>query len=159
MTTRILCSMLLTAALCSAQANRPSSDTPQEIPVFDVNAIDKSADPCGDFYQYACGTWMKNNPIPPDKSRWGRFDALYERNLYILRDILTEAHRRRYKTFCPAVDFGLRAGPQHGLDAGRPGSPAPAAGLPLGWRKAPPGQLCPQARFHSRRTHGCRTGP
>jgi endothelin-converting enzyme/putative endopeptidase len=83
--------MLLTAALCSAQANRPSSDTPQEIPVFDVNAIDKSADPCGDFYQYACGTWMKNNPIPPDKSRWGRFDALYERNLYILRDILTEA--------------------------------------------------------------------
>jgi putative endopeptidase len=91
MTTRILCSMLLTAALCSAQANRPSSDTPQEIPVFDVNAIDKSADPCGDFYQYACGTWMKNNPIPPDKSRWGRFDALYERNLYILRDILTEA--------------------------------------------------------------------
>jgi len=83
--------MLLTAAFCSAQANRPSSDTPQEIPVFDVNAIDKSADPCGDFYQYACGSWMKNNPIPPDKSRWGRFDALYERNLYILRDILTEA--------------------------------------------------------------------
>lgn len=83
--------MLLTAVLCSAQANRPSSDTPQEIPVFDVNAIDKTADPCVDFYQYACGTWMKNNPVPPDKSRWGRFDALYERNLYILRDILTEA--------------------------------------------------------------------
>ncbi len=59
--------------------------------MFDVNAIDKSADPCVDFYQYACGTWMKNNPVPPDKSRWGRFDALFERNLYILRDILTEA--------------------------------------------------------------------
>ena len=91
MKTRILCSMLLTGAFCSAQATRPSSDTPQEIPVFDVNAIDKSADPCVDFYQYACGTWMKNNPVPPDKSRWGRFDALYERNLYVLRDILTEA--------------------------------------------------------------------
>ena len=82
--------MLLTAVLCSAQANRPSSDTPKEIPVFDVNAIDKNADPCVEFYQYACGTWMKNNPVPPDKSRWGRFDALYERNLYILRDLLTE---------------------------------------------------------------------
>jgi len=44
-----------------------------------------------DFYQYACGTWMKNNPIPPDKARWGRFDELAEHNLYILRDILSEA--------------------------------------------------------------------
>ena len=91
MTTRILLSVLLTAVLCPAQANRRSSDTPQEIPVFDMTAIDKAVDPCADFYQYACGTWMKNNPVPPDKSRWGRFDALFERNLYILRDILTDA--------------------------------------------------------------------
>jgi putative endopeptidase len=42
------------------------------------------------FYQYACGAWMKNNPIPPDKSRWGRFNELAEYNQYVLRDILDQ---------------------------------------------------------------------
>src|SRR3984957_1818542 len=84
-----VCSVLLIlSALLSAQS---SSSLPKEIPGFDVNAIDKTADPCVDFYQYSCGTWMKNNPVPADKSRWGRFDALAENNLYILRDILTQA--------------------------------------------------------------------
>jgi len=87
MTRRILCvfAMLFAAALCPAQAGMPP-----EIPSFDVNAIDKTTGPCVDFYQYACGTWMKNNPIPPDKARWGRFDELTERNLYILRDMLND---------------------------------------------------------------------
>jgi len=58
---------------------------------FDINAIDKTANPCVDFYQYACGTWIKNNPIPADQSRWGRFTELEERNREVLHQILEEA--------------------------------------------------------------------
>jgi putative endopeptidase len=53
-----------------------------------LDAIDRTADPCTDFYQFACGSWLKNNPIPSDQAKWGRFNELAENNRLILRDIL-----------------------------------------------------------------------
>jgi putative endopeptidase len=55
---------------------------------FDAKALDRSADPCTDFYQFACGTWTKENPIPADQATWGRFSELAERNRSTLRGLL-----------------------------------------------------------------------
>lgn len=61
------------------------------IPVFDQTAMDKSVNPCENFYKYACGGWMEKNPIPSDQAIWGRFNELQERNRDILHDILEKA--------------------------------------------------------------------
>jgi putative endopeptidase len=50
--------------------------------------MDRSVQPGLDFYHYADGNWVKNNPIPPDKSRWGGFAELQERNWFLIHQIL-----------------------------------------------------------------------
>ena len=82
-------------ALAQAQAVVQPADEqpapPKAIRSFDASAIDKTADPCTDFYQYSCGNWVKDNPIPADQVRWGTFSILAERNRYLLWEELDAA--------------------------------------------------------------------
>ncbi len=72
------------AALLAAQG-AIAAEKPIGLPV-----VDPSVSPCQDFYAYACHAWMKDNPAPPDQSRWGAFTKLAQDNQTILKTALEE---------------------------------------------------------------------
>src|SRR2546422_6434997 len=84
----VLICALLTLAVPAAVSRSADQG---KAPAFDLNSLDRSMDPCVDFYQFSCGSWMKNNPIPPDRGSYGRGRELQEYNLTVLKGILEKA--------------------------------------------------------------------
>lgn len=64
-------------------------------PSLDVPSMDRNADPCGDFYQFSCGGWIANNPIPPDQAAWSVYGKLEEDNVQYLWGVLEDAAKPR----------------------------------------------------------------
>jgi len=73
--------------VCAETPPRPITELPY-VPGIDLTALDRSADPCVDFYQFSCGGWMKANPIPPDQASWDVYGKLAYDNQRFLWGIL-----------------------------------------------------------------------
>jgi len=81
---------LLIAATAGAEPLAPLGTEPAT-PFFSTNYMDRSVSPGEDFYAFCDGAWVKTNPVPADKARWGSGGQLSERNLYVVHEILEEA--------------------------------------------------------------------
>jgi putative endopeptidase len=108
----LLCALLLCIfSAAQVQSNPPATGIPpktgipqatQEKPLtalpytpsLDVQSMDKTVDPCVNFYEYSCGGWRKNNPIPGDQAAWSVYAKLHEDNQRFLWGVLQELSTR-----------------------------------------------------------------
>ena len=84
----------LACAVLLAQTPEPTPlTTLPYTPSLDLPSMDRSVDPCNNFYRYTCGGWIKNNPIPSDQARWDVYAKLGDENTRFLWALLVEASK------------------------------------------------------------------
>ena len=67
---------MATGTMLLAATPLPAAEPAPKVPRFSLDYMDRSVDPGAEFYRYADGNWIKHNPVPADKSRWGAFMEL-----------------------------------------------------------------------------------
>src|SRR5437667_76300 len=77
----------LALGITGVRAAEPAPQAPR----FSVENMDRSVDPAADFYRFAAGHWLSQNPVPADKSRWSGFEELQDRNWQLIHEILESA--------------------------------------------------------------------
>jgi len=85
------------------RTGRPIRSTTLAAVGLDPDALDRKADPCDDFYQFACGGWEARTTIPPDRASYSRFHEMIERNEKALIDILEAARAQRAGASDPVI--------------------------------------------------------
>jgi endothelin-converting enzyme/putative endopeptidase len=88
------CTLTLTA---QQPAPQPLQAMPYS-PSLDLSSLDRSLDPCVDFYRFSCGGWQKNNPIPADQAGWSVYAKLANDNQQFLWGILEDEAKAQNRT-------------------------------------------------------------
>src|ERR1700761_4815145 len=102
MLSKPLLAVALAASALGLSAQQPAAPQPLQAmpysPSLDITSLDRSVDPCVDFYKFSCGGWMKNNPIPADQASWDVYSKLANDNQQFLWGILVEDAKAANRT-------------------------------------------------------------
>jgi putative endopeptidase len=94
----LFASLLLVSSAISAQQQAQPLQAMPYSPSLDLTSLDRSVDPCTDFYRFSCGGWMKSNPIPADQPRWDVYAKLGNDNQQFLWGILEQSSKASNRT-------------------------------------------------------------